>query len=827
MRSRCLTPWLISLLAPGFVWAQSGSQTAVTVNTIELPSNEEVFTEDSDDYEELREKKIKTITAVSPPATNDLDFKAPSISFDKEKNQVSGTGGVIISGMGLQSESSEGQLDLNTNQAALSGDVVITGSLGGVTAERANFSFEDETGSFENSRFSLEEDGYQVEAEKAEKLSEIKYSFSNANFSTCHCDDGQQPWWIHADECNITQEGYAHSYDTTVHLFGAPIFYTPYFGFPAKTERASGLLVPSAGYSRRDGIILKVPVFVVLDDSTDATLAPFTETQTRTGMSFDFRKAFSRESKLDSRLLYSNESARGESLRGTVVDGIYDPTIDTNRFGGYYAQQWSTKPESEFKGGFVADLHYVSDDLMARELEDSKIVERQARYTTSTAVARTNLGQLGSAELSSEFNQSFETDDDIVLQRLPEFRLNTLRSFRPFGFNPLGVKLVTDMGTQVTNFVRSDGYDGWRSNIGPSLSVPIRYKGYFNSGVSFGLNQTWYNLDDNLYPGTTSELDSSTERSVAQISYAASTALERVYELQPGNMLTYLTSLGSENQSRRLARVKHVIEPTVSYTYIPDTSQAQNPLFDSFDRIRERSLFTYGVSTTLLGRYVPRKGSGDAISELTPRPQDLPAFSFDQPLADVGSDDPGTGFGGPGIDRGEIRELVSFGIKQSYDYKEASENNDPLLNSFSDIGTSLGLYPTKNFTIIADSNYSRYKGSLSSWSMLMSLKDDRGDAIRSRTTYVRNSLSQVEGNVELVLTERIKAGYYARYDEKESEVIEQMLGVRLLSSCDCWHFDVGFKDTINPDKQTVLLSFTFGGLGDISQDVLLARDDNA
>ena len=51
-----------------------------------------------------------------------------------------------------------------------------------------------------------------------------------------------------------------------------------------------------------------------------------------------------------------------------------------------------------------------------------------------------------------------------------------------------------------------------------------------------------------------------------------------------------------------LDKLKHTIEPLLEYLYIPPVDQGDLPVFDGIDRINERSLFTYGFATRLLGR---------------------------------------------------------------------------------------------------------------------------------------------------------------------------------------------------------------------------------
>src|SRR5262249_15219755 len=46
-----------------------------------------------------------------------------------------------------------------------------------------------------------------------------------------------------------------------------------------------------------------------------------------------------------------------------------------------------------------------------------------------------------------------------------------------------------------------------------------------------------------------------------------------------------------------LQKVKHTIEPTLQYLYIPDVSQEDLPLFDEIDRINHRNMFTYATTS--------------------------------------------------------------------------------------------------------------------------------------------------------------------------------------------------------------------------------------
>lgn len=857
--AKCLVFLSSLIFCVGFSFPKLAlSQAKVSSGKVGLPNRDDLFAKDSEASKKAVKKSTAAAIAVDTASLNRMDFKAPNVQFDKESNSVSGTDGVSISGRGLKVQSDEGSLDMDSNDAKLKGNVVVTGQDVSIEADAATFNFDTETGGFTNSRFTLEQGGYQFQSARSSKISEVRYHLTDLKASTCGCDRENLPWEISADECDITQEGYAHVYDATFRFYGIPIFYTPYIGFPAKMERASGLLAPTFGYSSDNGFLYRQPVYAVWDDSSDSIITPFTETQTRRGAFFDYQREQSRYQSASARFLYSDETPRGDSLRGTSVEGITDPEIDDNRFGLLYEHSWTTAPDPDFSLGYFSDVHYVSDNLLLREIDDNGIGTRESQYAVSTMALRSTVGQHISAELVGEYNQAMVSDQDTVLQRLPTANIDYLRSDRAFGENPYGLKLSTQLTANSVSFQRDEGYDGNRTTLSPQVTVPFRVKNYYNSALTMGLYQTYYSLDNKEQVGDPNTLlDSSSERTLPAFSYAASTGVERVYSIDKDSPLTQITSLGRNNQENYLARVKNTIDPTISFLFVPDTTQDENPFFDGFDRQGERAIVRYGVNSRMLGRFVPRLGSTDDIPEIAPRPQDLPMFDSTKALSDLGT------LSSDSIDNalmrsGEIRELVTFGISQGYDVKERSDDNSPAfdftpdgvttyrnpgIRPASDVRTVLGLYPTSSFALSLDNYYDPYDNQLNNWILGTSFNSDRGDAIRARYFYYRDAttgssaLSQLEGNLELAIMPGLKAGYYARYDfdymdpradvsEETGDFIEQRVALRVIPDCDCWHFDVGYADTTNPEKQTFLMSINFGGLGAVDQGILVNREND-
>jgi len=677
------------------------------LSQVQSPTDEFLFREDSKAAERARSRQIKQIITVDPAPEQDIQFEAGEVTYLQEESTIKGSGGVVVSSEGTQLQGDRGRVNMETKDASFEGNVLMSSPEGIVSADKIDFNFETELGEFHHSEFTLEDGAYRVIAGRAEKLSETSFNLEDCYLSTCYCSDGSLPWKISSRRVHVTQEGYAHAYGTTFQIHGVPIFYTPWFAFPVKQERQSGLLVPRFGYSSEDGALLELPTYVVLDDYSDLVISPFVETETRQGIKFDYRKVFSERSRLDGGVLYSNERPRDGDLRGTNISNIFDPEIDDDRLGGYLTQRWRSRSGFAVPLQYQANLRLISDNLMLRELDIPKIGDRRDRYTRSNVSLGSSFGSYVTASVAGEYNQSLLTDQDRVFQRLPTVTVNALRSFRPFGPNPYGLRVASRLKLESTDFYRREGYDGRRIDINPSLRMPFYYKNYLNNEISVGLNHTIYDLSDTSIPGSDEDrLGSSLDRTIGNIGYQVGTAVERVYQLPEQSWLQSLTSLGARNQSHRLQRLKHTIEPLVRYNFVPGVSQDDLPLFDSFDRIRERSLVTYELRTRLLGSFSPATGMADAIEELTPEIEELPALDPFAALSDLdgafGQLGSMFGRGARGArrartGRSQIRELASLRLLQSFDIAEDRKNNDPDREPLSDLSMDLGIYPTRDF----------------------------------------------------------------------------------------------------------------------------------
>jgi LPS-assembly protein len=836
------------------------------------PNRGELFIQDSQAERAARAAELRRARAPRVQAKEGLDFQAPVIEFDRDKNEVVGKGGVLVSEGGVQVQADEGRFNMQSRDGTVRGNVVVSGPGGVLAADEAALNVPKETGEFTNLEFEVEDGGFLVGAAQAKKVSEFDYDLSDSSLTSCRCPDGAKPWEVRSSSCAITQGAYAHTYGSSFYFEGIPVLYTPWLAFPVKNERASGLLAPRWGTSSQDGFLYRQPVFVNVNESTDLTISPFIATNSRLGVESEVAKVFSATSNVRGGLLYSDESKREGSLRGLNTTGISgltkadgtemseqekaDKLIDLERFGGYYRQKWQSDRDQAVPLDFIADGRYTSDDFLVREIWSPNIGDQRDQFLTSTAVLRGSAFQSVNAELRSEYNQMLIANQDTQFQRVPEASLSTIQTFRPWGFNPYGLKLVSRGSATGTDFVRNDGYDGWRVDVRPSVAVPFHVASYVRGAASVELRQTQYSLRETMLPAAatplpdgSTELEDSSSRTLPIFSYGMNTAVERVYEVERESFLSKLATLGARHERTELARLKHTFEPTVQYVRVPDVDQRYNPLFDQADRYRERSQFVYGFTSRLYGRFLEPYERTRSVEELTAAGETLPTYDLSSSILDFGRNLMLAPPASVDTRNGEVRELVTFSVKQAYDQilDKPSATPTPTSSSgtgatgqstssasgpgssqqstkavkdpdaMSDVNIGLSFQPSSYFSFGGQTNVDPAGGDFSSYQLALGFRDDRDDALRVRYSFIDQNIDQVEGNGELKISQQLRAGYYARYDANQGEIMEQRAVARFMNACNCWGFDLGVSRRINPDDNRVLFNFILGGLGDMQQ----------
>ena len=149
-------------------------------SNIEKPESRYLFEKDIPTNQKLIKKRTDAIRTTDAPNRPDLDFKAPEVEFLKDKNVVKGEGGVLVSQGGVQAQADSATVNLDTKESQLEGGVLISAGEASIGAKNSEFNFETETGKFSDAEIQIEDGGYKILADDADKVSEFEYQLEDS-----------------------------------------------------------------------------------------------------------------------------------------------------------------------------------------------------------------------------------------------------------------------------------------------------------------------------------------------------------------------------------------------------------------------------------------------------------------------------------------------------------------------------------------------------------------------------------------------------------------------------------------------------------------------
>jgi len=186
--------------------------------------------------------------------------------------------------------------NLETGQIIASGNVVLIQADGSSQyADKLELSNELDTGTATDFVARLP-DGGVTAARFVARGANGEVELYNAYYTACEvCEEKPKPSWrIKARQVTQDKDTRTVQYkDATVEMFGIPVFYTPYLAHPdPSADRASGFLMPFAGFSQSRGFNTQTPYYWAIDDYTEATITPRIYTKVNPLMEYQFGRQF-------------------------------------------------------------------------------------------------------------------------------------------------------------------------------------------------------------------------------------------------------------------------------------------------------------------------------------------------------------------------------------------------------------------------------------------------------------------------------------------------------------------------------------------------------
>ncbi len=488
------------------------------------------------------EARSRVVTAGEP-----VYLEADELSYDQERELYQARGQVQLTQGELNLLSDEMQWSRATGEVEARGNVRFLSPTETLTGTAACYDLSAGSGRVEQGYFFLHEDNLHLRGTTIEQVGEDHYRVSSGTLTTC---DGEVPAWkFGADALDVNLDGYARARNMRFYIFDVPAFYFPYLIYPARSERESGLLMPTVGYSRKRGFGYGAAYYQVIDVNQDATLFVDYLSQMGVGKGLEYRYVFGRDTAGEARLYHID------------VDQVDGEEIDAER----YALKWRHDGDLPGAVRMVADVLYVNDDDYFSDFGESAGDYNRDAVESRFFVSRNGAGY--SLVGLARYTKNLRTDQDNALQLLPRLQFHAIRRNLP------DTPLYYGMTTEYTHFWRREGDRGQRLMIRPAVSMTAQLSEYLSVTPEIAYRQRFYwdlNRDDSTADQGNLEFSTTIHTPPVQRTYALSRAEGEV-------------------------RLRHSLHPEIRYSYSPETGQDHLPDFDLYDRIDAANRLEYAL----------------------------------------------------------------------------------------------------------------------------------------------------------------------------------------------------------------------------------------
>jgi len=486
-----------------------------------------------------------------------------------QKTLWRGEGNVEVLYQDIKIHCDKVELNSETMDLTASGNVVLDQGPRRFTADELHYNLKTKTGDFTNATGQVDP-FYYFTGKKVIKLDETHFKLEKATFTSCQ-PEPRPPWRFGISKALIEEEGYGHFHGLTIQTKGVPIFYLPYLLWPVKTQRTTGLLVPTFGYSNRRGFYLGNALYIAAGRSWDTTVYLDLYSQGWLGLGSGWRWA-------------PRQDAAGDAMLYTVRDkdtGKWEWKID-----GKHAQ------DSVLGFHLQAQIHDLSDVDFFREYEHS--FNQNTLRSLYSYVYLTKTSGPYSLNLRADRRITYLSSTDVTMVQLPEVELRV----RPnrVGRTSLYWSLISSLNLFAVDRGPNLSKTYGRVDAYPQLSYTLPGPAWLTVTPRVAVRGTYYTTQ---YNETQTEfVDKGIDRSFFEGGIdIVGPSVSRVFEKEKGRFL----------------KLKHLIEPRLEYRYVSDPGHIK--LIPRFDEV-DQTLVTNRLRLTLSNRLYGRERKSQSAREL-------------------------------------------------------------------------------------------------------------------------------------------------------------------------------------------------------------------
>ncbi|MDH3522452.1 MAG: LPS assembly protein LptD, partial [Acidobacteriota bacterium] len=485
---------------------------------------------------------------------------------------VVATGGVDVRYGSRRIQARRLEMDLAGRAVLAEGDVILDEGPQRVAGQRMEYDLASGTGTVYDGRASFGQDLYFYGAEMS-VVGPDTYEVVDGVLTACESED--PAWSFKVARARIVMEGFARIHHATMRVKRLPFLYAPYMVVPAKSERASGFLMPSVGFSQRRGTIFSLAWFQTFGDSYDATISGehYSEGITAAGLEFRYTPVIGTYGNFEGYAVQDSNEIFGAPGTGDEV-------------------RWRIRWQHQSRGlplGLSAAVNITdfSDFNFFRDFSRN-FNTITLRNIQSTGFLQGSWGKQ-SATLLVENQEQFITTGVVRSRRqLPELEYS-LRSAQ-IGDLPIYVSTGAGLHAIEVETTGASKIAFERAYVAPRISVPVGTT-WLSATLNAAGKAVYYT--DSLSEPEPGVPQAFTGESISQTSNAFSTNI-----VGPSFSRVFHKGLGE------WAKFKHVIEPRWDYSVSSEVDNDQ--LIPRFDQIDSAGLATERLTFSFINRLLAK-----------------------------------------------------------------------------------------------------------------------------------------------------------------------------------------------------------------------------
>lgn len=590
----------------------------------------------------------------------------------------------------------------STQKGGLKGRPVFVMGADNYDTDTITFNFKTKKGIVENA-FTKQEDGF-LRSKISKRTSTGDVYLAHGRYTTC--DKEHPDFYISLSRAKVRPGKDVVFGPAYLVVADVPLpFAIPYGFFPFTKSYSSGFIMPSYGDEQSRGFYLRDGgYYFALSDKMDLKLIGEIYTKGSWGITAtsNYRKRY----RYNGSFLFSYQDTR------TGDKGMPDYAKQTS-----FKVQWShhQDPKANPFSSLAASVNFATSSYERNNLTSMYNPQSLTQSTRTSSVSWSTTSSSIGMSLSSTVNLSQNMRDSTIAMTLPDLNISISR-FYPFRrkhvvgderwYEKISMSYTgqfsNSINTKENRLMHSNIIKDWRNGFQHNIPVSANFTlfKYININPSF-------NFTDRMYTNkVTRSWDEATQKEVSDTTYGFHNVYNWNLSLSASTKLYGFFTPSRKIFGDKIQAIRHVITPTVSFSYAPDFSASRYGYYQTYqktDADGNVSLVQYSPYRDALYS-VPGKGRTGSIS-----------WSFDNNLEmKIKTDKDSTGFK-------KISLIDQLGWSMSYNM---AAKEKPL----SDLTVNLRLKWWKNYTfnmtgVFAsyayelDGNGKPYEGNHTYWGM--------------------------------------------------------------------------------------------------------------